>query len=66
MGKIEISIPSVHKIVKVVIDGIEYVPKEEKNPTQGLSDEQLINASLFEADEYRRKNDSQEKSDLGF
>ncbi len=54
---------------KVVIDGVEYVPKEEKSPTQGLTDEQLINNSLFAADEYRlhrRDNDLREKFELGF
>jgi hypothetical protein len=35
----------------VIIDGIEYVPKKEKSPTQGLTDAELVNMSLFAADE---------------
>jgi hypothetical protein len=40
---------------KVVIDGIEYVPKEEKSSTQGLTDRELINRSMFDLDKYPKE-----------
>ncbi len=44
---------------KVVIDGIEYVPKEEKSSTQGLTDRELESLSLFDLDKYSKKDNEQ-------
>jgi len=38
---------------EIIIDGVIYVPKEKKSPTQGYTDEELINRAAFEADEHR-------------
>ncbi len=38
----------------VIIDGVEYIPKNEKrrNEEKGLTDEQLINRAAFASAEY--------------
>ncbi len=48
---------------KVVIDGIEYVPKEEKSSTQGLTDRELINRSMYDLDKYSKTERRIEDSD---
>lgn len=37
--------------MKVIIDGIEYIPKKKISETQGYTDEELILRSQFEANE---------------
>ena len=57
------------KTKTVIVDGVRYVPEEKSSSvwncsdTQGYTDRELINRSMFEADEHRDPVKEQKKYD---
>jgi len=41
--------------MNVIIDGIEYVPKQKEDPNIGKSDQELINEAMYDLDNYKER-----------